>query len=615
MNPSRNSWIAKILTGFPEIIFSLILVLSMDCRNVVAQNFWEQLPGPPGGIIGHIESDTSGQILVADARITISPDYSIVFYSSDGGQTWSRSGFQFEDRITDFVYANDGSFVAGGNSKGVFRSTDNGMNWEYESLFNQYIWSLGKDDLGNIYAGSDLVAKIYKSTNHGQNWELIFIPSESGSRVGILHLSNQTGTLFAGLSRTILRSSNHGIDWEPADSGISTLGRFNCITSDSNGNIFATSSHSGEFFWSTDDGNYWVDTDTNDVLRNLGKTDLIETEGLLFCSAWDGVLVSMDKGYTWNFTNTGLYYSFGTDLMKGPQNEIYLGTYGSGIFKSIDQGNTWFQTSNGINCALILDITFDKIGNIYAAAWNGGLHKSMDDGLTWQTVHNGLTNLSLQCLLSTKGGDLFAGTDDGLFRSTDNGESWNRTSAVGHDDLYEIYENSLGNLYAIDYGNGLWRSSDSGENWIRVSNSFANQFVFGFAIDSNDNLFAGTRAGQIYKSTDHGQNWMLSRNGLNSNNTVMTISASPDSILYAGTIEDGVFRSTNNGQYWEGINNGIDDTNIRYLNARKENELFASIFYGGLYFSSDSGNSWVDISHGLERTGSMSFCVGNAIAS
>lgn len=579
----------------PALVF---LLLGSVC--LWSQNLWEKANGPPGGIIGSIVMDETGQYMVADTRIINSPDYSIIYYSSDGGLTWNKSTFPFEDRVTDLEYADDGSLIVAVYSKGVYRSTNNGIDWEYAGLSGQWIWSLAKDSSGTLFAGRDLVAKIFRSTNHGQGWQFNYQPP--GSRVAELHTSKKTHHVFAGLSRTIYRSTNGGDSWEAADSGISTLDAFNCITSDTFGNLYATTYHGGEFYWSTDSGNHWVNTDTNGVLVNMGKGSLIKTQDNLFCATWYGVIRSGDHGYNWESKNEGVYIDWGTELASDSQQNIYLGTYGAGIFRSTDQGDYWFPYSSGLNSALLLDIACDEDENLYAAAWNGGLHKSTDRGDSWQAIHNGLTNLNLQCLLYTQSGVLFAGTEKGLFRSYNHGESWERTAPVGQDELFEIYENSIGYLFAIDYGNGVWRTTDSGDSWVRVSNTFASQFVFGIAVDSSDHIYAGTRLGKIYKSTDHGNNWQLITNGLTADKTVVSLAVAPDGNVYAGTVEDGVFRSTNAGQSWQAVNNGIADKNIRFITSNHKNELFASIFYGGLYYSNDSANSWMDISRGLETT-------------
>lgn len=587
----KYTWVCFLL------VFELLVFYDSP---LMSQGLWEKANGPPGGIIGSIAMDETGQYMVADTRIIISPDYSIIYYSSDGGLVWNKSSSPFGARVTDLEFVDDGSVIAAVYSKGVYRSTNNGIDWQYAGLTGEWIWSLGKDSSGTLFAGRDLVAKIFRSTDHGHSWEFNYQPP--GSRVAELHTSKKAHHIFAGLSRAIYRSTNGGDTWEAADSGISSLDAFYCITSDTFGNIYATTYHGGEFYWSTDDGNYWVNTDTNEVLVNMGKGALIKAHDNLFCATWYGVIRSSDHGYNWEPKNEGVYIDWGTKLAYDSQQNIYLGTYGAGLFKSADQGENWLPSSSGLNSALLLDIAFDKDENLYTAAWNGGLHKSTDKGDSWEVIHNGLTNLNLQCLLYTQLGVLFAGTEKGLFRSYNHGESWERTTPVGHDELFEIYENSIGFLFAIDYGNGLWRSNDNGDNWVRVSNTFASQFVFGVAIDSSDHIYAGTRFGYLYKSTDHGNNWSLAMNGLTADKTIMTITVAPDDNIYTGTVEDGVFRSTDAGQSWEAVNNGITDKNIRFITSNHKNELFASVFYGGLYYSTDSANSWIDITGGLGRT-------------
>ncbi|MBK6447162.1 MAG: hypothetical protein IPF81_18250 [Bacteroidetes bacterium] len=46
-----------------------------------------------------------------------------------------------------------------------------------------------------------------------------------------------------------------------------------------------------------------------------------------------------------------------------------------------------------------------------------------DNGNTWQTLNNGLTSLYVTSI-EFKGTDIYLGTDDGLFLSTNGGNNW-----------------------------------------------------------------------------------------------------------------------------------------------------------------------------------------------
>ena len=83
----------------------------------------------------------------------------------------------------------------------------------------------------------------------------------------------------------------------------------------------------------------------------------------------------------------------------------------------------------------------------------------------------------VNCIVA-KEGNLFAGTSDGVFRSTDGGSSWtavnNGLSIVYASMVYSlaVVSSSGGgggtNLFAGVEDGGIWRSTDDGDNWTWV---------------------------------------------------------------------------------------------------------------------------------------------------
>jgi hypothetical protein len=80
----------------------------------------------------------------------------------------------------------------------------------------------------------------------------------------------------------------------------------------------------------------------------------------------------------------------------------------------------WVQTSGpegGTINALAVNA-----GNIFAGSDNG-IFLSTNNGSSWASVNSGLVNLNSTALLIS-GGTIFAGSDSGVFLSTNNGTNW-----------------------------------------------------------------------------------------------------------------------------------------------------------------------------------------------
>ncbi|MBL0257855.1 MAG: hypothetical protein IPQ03_10165 [Bacteroidetes bacterium] len=62
-------------------------------------------------------------------------------------------------------------------------------------------------------------------------------------------------------------------------------------------------------------------------------------------------------------------------------------------------------------------------GNNVFASTNQGLFLSSDNGNSWSSINIGLTN-SLVRTIVVSGSSVFIGNDDGVFLSTNNGGNW-----------------------------------------------------------------------------------------------------------------------------------------------------------------------------------------------
>lgn len=132
-----------------------------------------------------------------------------------------------------------------------------------------------------------------------------------------------------------------------------------------------------------------------------------------------------------------------SSIVQDPQNPniMYLGTgegwfnsdayRGSGIYKSTDGGVTWSQLPATTHYLYIQDLDINN-NRLFASTRNEGLQISDDGGLSWRkSLGNGVDGFSDRVaevevasngiLYATAG---FGRTEDGIYRSMDNGDSW-----------------------------------------------------------------------------------------------------------------------------------------------------------------------------------------------
>jgi photosystem II stability/assembly factor-like uncharacterized protein len=249
--------------------------------------------------------------------------------------------------------------------------------------------------------------------------------------------------------------------------------------------------------------------------------------------------------------------------------------------------------------------------------------------------------------VADNGKALFAGTNSGLYRSTDNGSSWNRISiAYGITSIYDIQIVDSTIYISTNFYN--WRSVDNGSTWDGFT-PFQNSGVKRFIIKDkyivaviNDGTYAylgiceldssrmhinrelghlnintytpsepeiiinsfvfnvnflaaGTSYG-VYLSSDTGKTWVRSNSGLT--DTVVEAVAMCGSRLYAGTYSAGIFCSADSGKTWTACNSGLTTPSIKTISVNGD-KIYAGTNGGGVYVSGDYGASWSPLNQGL----------------
>ncbi len=232
--------------------------------------------------------------------------------------------------------------------------------------------------------------------------------------------------------------------------------------------------------------------------------------------------------------------------------------------------------------------TFAVSGSDVFAGTDGGVFLSTNNGLSWIPANSTLVNTDVSSL-TISGSNLFAGSYGNVLLSTNSGASWTSVSAG----LPLSYVNALvadgGNLFAGTYGNGILVSTNNGTSWTAANTGLGDNFVYALAV-SGSSLYAGTNGG-VFLSTNMGANWNAVNTGL-TNNYVRAF-AVVGSNLFAGTSGGGVFLSTDNGSHWTAVNAGLTNYSVAGL-AASGSTLIAGTASGG-FVSSNNGTSWTYI--------------------
>jgi len=256
----------------------------------------------------------------------------------------------------------------------------------------------------------------------------------------------------------------------------------------------------------------------------------------------------------------------------------------------------WVQMSNGMGTNKRVWSLATSGNNIFAGT-NSGVYISTNNGVSWS-----LTSLNNQSgnVLLINGNNIYAGTFHGVFKSTNNGQNWTQIG-LSNRSVWALTIHGNNIFAGTDFGHGVYRSTNNGLNWTQTSLGDTN-FISSLVMSGN-NIFAGDWVtNSVFLSSDTGNTWTQISLGGTSTEVVLSL-AVHGNYMFAGTNNGGVFRSSNGGFNWMqmGLNNrGITSFTI------KDNYIFAGDhLHGEVYLSSNNGTSWILKNQGLGSQNSV----------
>lgn len=124
---------------------------------------------------------------------------------------------------------------------------------------------------------------------------------------------------------------------------------------------------------------------------------------------------------------------------------------------------------------------------------------STDGGSTWITSSTGDSATQTHEYASTSNNFLFAGTQAGVYRSTDAGQTW-ETTGLTSPAVKSLATNSLNVIFAGTDSNGVFRSTDYGVSWESFNAGLTDTMITTLCCDADGYLFAGTYNKGIFKT-------------------------------------------------------------------------------------------------------------------
>ncbi len=574
-----------------------------------------------------------------------------IYKSTDNGQQWKPVGLENTERIADIaVHPEDenilyvaamGHLWDSNEERGVFKSTDGGATWEkvlyldadagaanlemdpnnpevlYAAMWShrRLPWTFDSGFKGN--------SGLYKTTDGGKNWTKLSegLPNEKLGRIGIAIAPTNSKVVYASVetgteaTKGMYRSEDGGMTWSKTGNNQNTSIRpfyFSELVVDPNdADIVAKCGLNGII--SDDAGARWrtfdqaVHSDFHDIWidPSNSKHILVATDG--------GVYESLDRGYSfkmWMNLPVSQFYHVSVD--NATPYRVYGGLQdnGSWFAPNTSSGGVtnsdWKKTFGGDGFYSFRHPTLDHIvfseyqgGRLVRYDERNGQAKSIAPyaGADEEPLR---FNWNAPVHLSQDGERLYFAAQY-LYRSSNNGDSWERISADLTTNDKEKQKQQLSGGLSID--------NSTAENHTTI------YAVAESPLDKNV-IWVGTDDGNLQLTTDGGKQWVkLNDNlpNLPANTWVTFIEPSPHDVNTAFVAFDGhrtgdmttyLYRTTDGGKQWEEI---TDDNVAGYaLSVRQDlvnpNLLFLGTEFG-LYISLDGGASWAPFRNNLPMVG------------
>ncbi len=620
--------------------------------------------GEPIASIGAIAVAPSNPkiIYVGTGEADIRTDISYgdgVYRSDDGGRTWRHLGLDDTRRIGRIVIdPNDpdrvwvaalGHAFGPNEQRGVFRTTDGGRTWRkvlyHDENTGAIDLAIDPDDANTLYAAlwaarrppwnvyppSNGYGAVYKTTDGGDTWHPLSggIPGGPGvGRIGIAVAPSEPQRLYAQVDARkggVYRSDDGGKSWRLVTDEDRIWHRgwyFGSVTVDPmNADVVYVMNTS--VYRSEDGGATWAGfkgAPGGDDYHQLWINPKDDRRMIL--ASDQGTIVSVDGGGSWSSWNnqpTGQFYHVTTDdrfpyRVYGAEQDngarVVVSRSTSGGISYRDWGNACAGGESGY---IAVDPTNWR--TLYGTSYDGSVTRcDQETNVRWDVSPTVAypdsqfqAKWTMPVVFSEAGAHALYFGNQYVWRTTDGGQSWDRTSPV----LTRKNPGAPPNLDSATAADltALERSSD---HW---------GVVYAIAPSPLDakRVWAGTDDGLIWVTEDSCATWRnVTPPALKPWAMVSMIEAShtnPDEAYAAidthplDDFDPHIYRTKDGGKSWQEIDRGIP--NGAYVHAIREDDVRPGLLFAGtelgVYVSFDDGDHWQSLQLNLPVTSIRDF--------
>lgn len=574
---------------------------------------WEVM-GPNGGDVRAITIDPRDK-----NRLYISTLDGQVHTSTDAGKTWQLlASLNRPQLVLDqlFVDSRDSNVIytsghRGNLPGGFFKSTDQGKTWkESKDLRGEAIHAMvqSKTDPNILYVGTK--TGVWISKDSGDDWTKI---SSSTMPLDINSMAvdpRNDSTIYAGTTWRPYKSTDSGKNWRLVKDGIIDDSDVFAITLDPRDPSHIIASACSGIYESGNAGEQWKKIQgipaqsrrTRDIVQHPSIA------GTVFAGTTEGFWLTNNGGKSWMLTTPRNLEINSIAVHPDEPNRVFIATNNFGVMVSNDGGKNFVQTNDNFTSRLTYSITPDisQPNRLYATTQNtassgGFFFVSNDGGRSWaQAKSLDINRVSPFAVVQDRvdPNRMFLGTNLGIFRSMDRGETWTllappkpaKTPAKK-----APAKRMTAKQRAAAAAAAKTAAEEAAAQLLKAPPAITEKVkVLAFTEDDKNGIFAGTDNG-LYCTYDIDKGWQKIDFGNGLNENVFAIYASPlvPGTIWVGTATSGVLVSTDDGATWAKVNGPPTEFPISSITSdpKRPNYVYVGTTQS-LYLSRDGGRSW-----------------------
>jgi photosystem II stability/assembly factor-like uncharacterized protein len=215
------------------------------------------------------------------------------------------------------------------------------------------------------------------------------------------------------------------------------------------------------------------------------------------------------------------------------------------------------------------------------------LYRSADHGASWREAGSGLPTSSRINALAVAGSVAFAGTDGGVFTSTDGGQTWTASPTTPNARV-QCMTVEGSRVYAGTADAGVFVTEDGGRSWRQLARGLTDLNVRSLATRGAV-VFAGTDSTGVFVLRERDLGWASFGRGLPEHSQVFDLGVKGRNV-YAALYSKGLFRIEAEGDRWERVGDVVPLEILVHGDA-----LIAGHNPGGIYRSVDEGTTWKQV--------------------